>query len=861
MRFIGGVGSLTGGAGRICALVLLLCLPAAQCFTLLNFTAILPLSFPPLANIAGGYQKALNLWVDQINTNVYHGQGLQVNVDIVDSTMVPPVAIAAVNAAAASGSLGILGELASGFSTFVGSAATPYKLMQCSGTSTAASLTSKQYRYFFRTVPADNNQGVVLNQILVAYNWTRIALFYQNTPYGEGIVNTFLSKVSTSQVEVVGKVEYDEAAPDFETALAALKATTARIILWVGTPEEFVLFVPTARKKGLFGPEYVWVATDNIYVIDSVQAAIASGSLTTADLQALNGFLISQPLEAQGPNYASFVQAYSSTYNGLPMVPFTLFWIDCLWTMLQALTHVHDLGYSWADISTRSFPYRDLADLLGTVKGNFTGMTGMVDFDDNFDRIGTYQLLNVFNGAVTGVGTMTGASSYAINFDPAKNTIFYSGTSNPPTSAIVFVPEWYSYSDGATIAIMILAAILMAASLASAVAIYPLSPQFLIIMAIAMELSYASIFTQMGEQTQAKCMVRPWLWGVAFATIMSCLVTKTYRIWKVFGNKRLAGPMGARQIMPLFLSFFLGEIIILATWTGFSPLKPVVVADTISGTYHHVCVSDKGDHGFVGSIIAYNGALLLVATFLAVKTRNTPSKFSDAKYIALAVYSILLWCTVIIALSYIPGSSFALVFFITCLGVLLVTATTWALLVARAILVQIADQRGAGQDEFVLNKGGGANAGGSGKGNSRRPTVPNVKRSAVNSENSDGTITIVGLIGEFPVLFSSTFLPSRWESFEVIMTTVPVARLTLRSLAAVGESSTSKLKAFATDLSLLRVYRTPTGAFSGPEFFELEFQGQRAVVQAADGVQADEWMRQMKGGGAVVVGSSPDSEA
>ncbi|KAI8586478.1 periplasmic binding protein-like I [Geranomyces variabilis] len=795
MRSIGGVGSLAGGAGRICALVLLLCLPAAQCFTPLNFTAILPLSFPPLANIAGGYQKALNLWVDQINTNVYHGQGLQVNVDIVDSTMVSPVAIAAVDAAAAFGSLGILGELASGFSTFVGSAATPYKLMQCSGTSTAASLTSKQYRYFFRTVPADNNQGVVLNQILVAYNWTRIALFYQNTPYGEGIVNTFLSNVSTSQVEVVGKVEYDEAAPDFETALAALKATTARIILWVGTPEEFVLFVPTARKKGLFGPEYVWVATDNIYVVDSVQAAIASGALTTADLQALNGFLISQPLEAQGPNYASFLQAYSSTYNALPMVPFTLFWIDCL----------------------------DLADLLGTVKGNFTGMTGMVDFDDNFDRIGTYQLLNVFNGAITSVGMMTGSSSYAINFDPAKNTTFYSGTSNPPTSAIVFVPEWYSYNDGAAIAIMILAAILMTASLASAVAIYPLSPQFLIIMAIAMELSYASIFTQMGEQTQAKCMVRPWLWGVAFATIMSCLVTKTYRIWKAFGNKRLAGPMGARQIMPLFLSFFL---IILATWTGFSPLKPVVVADTISGTYHHVCVSDKGDHGFVGSIIAYNGALLLMATFLAVRTRNTLQ----------TVYSILLWCTVIIALSYIPGSSFALVFFITCLGVLLVTATTWALLVARAILVQIADQRGAGKDEFVLNKGGGANAGGSGKGNSRRPTVPSVKRSAVNSENSDGTVTIVGLIGEFPVLFSSTFLPSRWESFKVIMTTVPVARLTLRSLAAVGESSTSKLKAFATDLSLLRVYRTPTGAFSGPEFFELDFQGQRAVVQAADGV-------------------------
>ncbi|KAI8820253.1 periplasmic binding protein-like I [Fimicolochytrium jonesii] len=829
----------------------------------LKFSLLLPRSLEGYGELCDDIKNALDLFVAQKNA-VYNTNNVNISLTFYDTQYKAAIAAAAVTDSVSNGAIGILGELASGMAGPVSNQLLPNQIMQCSGSTTAAGLNQKQYRYFFRTIPADDNQGVVLNQILSRYGWKRIGMIYADTSYGNGIANSLLSKAAASQVTVLANEKFNTDYSNLQTALQNVKDSGARIIVVVCEPPDYMLLVPAARKLGMYGPQFVWISTEAAMgVAANLRAGIPAGTYTQADLDAVNGLLISNPVEGQGALYDQFNADYKAKFSK-DTGQYSLFFTDCLRLMLAGLENYQTTsGTPWSQIAAGQGYPRDLTKLLGPLTlAASTGLTGHVEFDRNFDRVGTYQVVNIVKGSNVVIGATTNATYNVVS--NGVSAIFASGTTDIPTSELVFFPDWTEYKDPIAIVLMVLYAVMMGVNFASIALVYKwrshtqvkaLSPEFMIIMGLAMQLAYATIFTLIGEQTQSKCMARPWLYGFAFVVVTSCLIGKSYRLSRVFANKRLATPIGMAQLLPLTGMFALGELIILAVWTGYSPLKPQRVSNITTATFVNVCMSDRGNGGFVGTILGYNAVLLVATTWLAIATRNVPSRFSDAKFIALAVYSLLIWCTLIIAMSFIGGSSPSLVFYITSFGVLFVTTTTWALLIGRVVISHWSELQALKFDESTnplkdQSKSTMlvAPAGAVKKSHPLGAPLSTNSQQTGQPITQHGDVGLRGLIAQFPVK-AITILPwlSKWELFEAVLTIMPVPRLYLRSVTP-GAAE----KAYCVDAATLRVSRRningtgSTVAESGSEdrgvpAFEIEFGGRRMLFEASDEKQFEQW--------------------
>ncbi|KAJ3157721.1 hypothetical protein HDU89_000098 [Geranomyces variabilis] len=651
---------------RIAALLLAL----LQCVVgqILRFHTVLLLN-GTYSGLAKSAKNTLELAAQNLSATLPAGVSIQL--EHLNSFQKPDISVARAVQAAAEGTLGVIGELASSNSLPMAIKLAETRTLQCSVSSSGA-LSKKNSRYFFRTIPEDSAQGNVLSSVIKAYGWTSVGIIYAGSSYAKGIADQLASDLSSSgDIKVIFYAQYD---------MDSYQTTE-----WEA--RDLITFVPYARAVGLFGPMYSWVCPETaLGVPNAIASAIAQGDMVQADADALNGLLITSPMEGFGVPYDNLQAQYKDKYSE-SIQQYSGFYYDCLLCMVNFLTLYQSStpGATWADIAAGNFP-RDLAPLLNSsMQANTVGVSGKLIFNNNFDRIGAYELVNVYHGVSRTIGS-TVDTDYKLVL--TANATFFSGTHTIPSSDTVLQPNWYNYQDPLALVLEVLYALMMLITAASIMFVHmwrerpevkALSPQFMMIMGGAMELAFATMFVSIGKQSTFTCNFRAWLFAISFGIIMGCLIAKTYRIWRVFANERLASPLGIVQILRMAGAFTLGEAMIMATWSAYSPLLPTLITDKATGTYNHICEWVTGNSAFVGAVFAYNAALAAVATYLAVATRSVPSKYSEAKYIAFTVYSLLIWCTLIIAVSFTSGTSSSLAFLIQSFGVLFVTSTTWAL--------------------------------------------------------------------------------------------------------------------------------------------------------------------------------------
>ncbi|KAJ3155533.1 hypothetical protein HDU89_006497 [Geranomyces variabilis] len=823
----------------------------------LNFASILPLT-GKYDWLATSQKNTLELALPAMQALL--PAGVQIKLTHYDSQLNVTVSAALAGQAVREQNIFVIGDLTSGGSLAEGKVLSTSETLQCSGSATSDDLSMKNVRYFFRTVPTDSKQGAVLASLVQTFNWAHIGVIYANTAYGKGIADQVAANLAnTKQSSIVFQQQYDMGT--YTAKLDELRASDARIIIWAGDTDELRQFVPYGREIGLFGPTYVWIVSEaGAGVFDAIQAGIKTTPPTNsqADLDAVNGMILTIPSEGIGQKYTDFVNQYTTTYPGLQAKIYSGFYYDCFYVMIQALIQYQATTHKpWADIAAGNFD-KNLQPLLKMVMDvNTTGLSGQIKFDDNFDRIGQYEIHNYYGGKVSTIGATTG-TQYQVTLDPSQPATFYGGTTTVPTSEVVLVPSWTTFNDPIGIVLMLLYSIMMLVTAVSGALVYvwrdrptikALSPFFMMIMSVGMELAYATIFTSLGEPKTLNCNLRTWLFGIAFAIVLGCLIAKTYRIWRVFANERLASPLGVAQILRMAGAFTVGEAFILAVWSGYSPLKPMLVTNKLNGSYTYVCESTTGNSGFIAAIFLYNGLLLAVATYLAVGTRNVPSKYSEAKYIAFTVYSLLIWCTLIIAVSFTGGTSEKLAFLIQSFGVVFVTATTWALLIGRVMVGELT----AGREEtyslparsgaLALSPSGGTGgADASAKGVARPVNTAATKSIGPGSPTGTGGMYTSVDMAEYPVRNLSAWF-GRWERYELLLTTVPVARLGMRPIIP----GNTRKPGVIIDVTTIRVTRSKSKVFKSA--FEITVDGRALLVQANTDQEADEWVRKLRAAG------------
>ncbi|KAJ3112300.1 hypothetical protein HDU96_004710 [Phlyctochytrium bullatum] len=180
------------------------------------------------------------------------------------------------------------------------------------------------------------------------------------------------------------------------------------------------------------------------------------------------------------------------------------------------------------------------------------------------------------------------------------------------------------------------------------------SPVFMLIMVVGTLLAHAAIFVYTGEPTRALCIVQPWLLVMAYSLTVSALVTKNYRIFKIFRNKHLMKlKLQDTELIKACACLIAVNVVLLIVWTAVDPPQKVLVPLTTSQFYGCRSSNSSFGWGIIGGLLAYNSLLLGAGVYLAYYTRNVKGPYNESKFIGYTIYTMVLLNIILIPLSYI----------------------------------------------------------------------------------------------------------------------------------------------------------------------------------------------------------------
>jgi len=237
---------------------------------------------------------------------------------------------------------------------------------------TAVRLTSKGFKYFFRTCGRDDSQGKFFADCVIKkLNAKRVAIMHDNTAFGKGLAED--TKKGLKSLLDAGKVQivyYDAITPgekDFHVPLTKLRETKPDVWYFTGYYAEAALLVSQAREIGITCP------------FVGGNAAINDEFVKIAGLDLAKGcFMTNEPLPADLPykEAKEFLKAYQDKFGEIPSSPWPIYAADAL----NIIAHAVDKSGSTDSTVIAGF----LHDKVDGVPG----VTGPIGFTAAGDREG-----------------------------------------------------------------------------------------------------------------------------------------------------------------------------------------------------------------------------------------------------------------------------------------------------------------------------------------------------------------------------------------------------------------------------------------------------------------------------------------
>jgi gamma-aminobutyric acid type B receptor len=135
----------------------------------------------------------------------------------------------------------------------------------------------------------------------------------------------------------------------------------------------------------------------------------------------------------------------------------------------------------------------------------------------------------------------------------------------------------------------------------------------------------------------------PWLLSIGFCTIFSALFAKTGRLVKVLESAARFRRVTVRvkDVLYSFFGLLMANIIILTCWTTINPL--VFRRQQVAAIGRCVSSLDvKGkDIPYIASLGTVNCGTLLLANWMAYRSRKVRLDFGESRYIAFIMFSML----------------------------------------------------------------------------------------------------------------------------------------------------------------------------------------------------------------------------
>ncbi|KAG0051917.1 hypothetical protein BGZ83_003197 [Gryganskiella cystojenkinii] len=582
---------------------------------------------------------------------------------------------------------GVIGDVSSALSVQSALLTSRLSIPQCSFSAGSTQLSSKDdYSYFFRTIPTELMFGQVMVNFVASRGWKTIAVFYTGDSLGSQMMDNIAFWAAKKNIQIGYRRAFWEmgASSDVGPALDALEDSGQRIVLIaaVGVPQ--IRLMIEAVNKGLVSKDYVWLAINQI-------TEPLLGANSTLNPQQLNGlFMFDNLLKLHGYTpYEQFLDKWAALdptsypYAGQR---------DISSNEAQAYSCMMVMGQGFANAVQGNWTGLHLlaAGKLGpklkplNMNTNYTGPAGPMVFDENGDVVyGNFILYNFQNSKVITIGT-----SYSGVFNLSSPPMYYDGTFNAPVDSAPL--EILNPKFGSSIGMVIISVaglsvlfslltMLMVVVYRDTQVIKASSPLFCCLELLGFIFLYISVVMGLDIPTNNICMVRPFTLNVGFVLVVSNIVAKNFRVYRIFHNiyvtKRVIRDSHLLKIVGTLL---LVNLVIMVVWfTKTPPMLQQITAPDF--TTYWTCNNQSGPSTpFFVILFVYNAALLLVAVFLAYKNRNVAANYNECRQIAFVVYNILLCGCLAMPTVFLPQDQFLTKFFLS--TVVILFGTTFSLM-------------------------------------------------------------------------------------------------------------------------------------------------------------------------------------
>lgn len=306
----------------------------------------------------------------------------------------PAIAPASATKLLDSGVDAIVGAAASGVTRLIIDQVTKAKVVQISMSNTAPDLSTwDDGGYYFRTAPSDLLQGAIVGNQIVAAGKENVAIIYQQSPYGEGLVAKAKGTLEAAGATIVSELSFPEGESNFDTIVDQTVAAGADSLLVISY-DEFKKIAPALEKKGFPGSDIFLVDGNLANYSDQGFASYLEGAKGTLPGGELNEDLKSRAsalyLEKYGEELVEF-SYLAETYDAVMLLA------------LAAEQAKNDSGEAIAanmtSVSTGGEKVTTFAEGLAAIKAgkdiDYEGFSGPIEFDENGDptgaSIGIYQ--------------------------------------------------------------------------------------------------------------------------------------------------------------------------------------------------------------------------------------------------------------------------------------------------------------------------------------------------------------------------------------------------------------------------------------------------------------------------------------
>ena len=206
----------------------------------------------------------------------------------------------------------------------------------------------------------------------------------------------------------------------------------------------------------------------------------------------------------------------------------------------------------------------------------------------------------------------------------------------------------------------------------------------------------ASSSEQRDHYSVAICMSQPWLAFCGFTITFSALFSKTMRVRRIMrsGQQFRRAKVAVSDVMIPFAILFALNVIILTLWTALDPMTYVRLDHPGLDGWNRVISSygmcqSENVTPFLVPLALVNFLVLAIANWQAFSTRHIGDEFSESKFIALAMASLLQTFVISMPVLFIVRTS-PRAFYLVLSFMIFLISTTLLLLIFGPKAVQIA---------------------------------------------------------------------------------------------------------------------------------------------------------------------------